>query len=209
MSSPKQHTADEIANALSLDLWNDHRYQITSTFRFYTTLHANGHDAGDEPSLSSALVHTRSLLEFYAPRLQRDRQSEQDAIWWANGLINPTDNTAWQKAIAKTWPPLKEWHKPINVFLSHLSWQRRELDLPKDKNGQRWPLLRLTDLSRTMLAHFESLVTDQASSVQVVQAIREIRHETDKLWIDTASATRSEGVAQCCSDDAATVLGQQ
>lgn len=94
MSTPPQRTDHDIAEALSLDLWNEHRYQITATVDFHVVLERNvnpdGTKIGDEACLTSALIHTRSLLEFYNPRIS-DRRP--DAIWWTTALgFAPADD---------------------------------------------------------------------------------------------------------------------
>src|SRR5690242_4829992 len=105
MSTPPQRTDHDIAEALSLDLWNEHRYQITATVDFHVVLERNvnpdGTKVGDEACLTSALIHTRSLLEFYNPRIS-DRRP--DAIWWTTALGFVPADDAWKKAIGGEWP---------------------------------------------------------------------------------------------------------
>src|SRR5690606_36616245 len=68
-----QHTDEEIASVLELDLWHEHRFQMTTCVAFRTSLRSDGQGnwAGDEGALSSALIHTRALIEFYDPRADR------------------------------------------------------------------------------------------------------------------------------------------
>ena len=90
----------EMVDVLKLDLWNEH-HQITATDDFYAALRRNivkGRYEGDEAALSSALVHTRLLLELYAPTLTRQHPQ---SIWSVTAL-----------EYAPTQPGLASSHRP-------------------------------------------------------------------------------------------------
>jgi len=197
MRTTQHHTDDEIAEALSLDLWNEHHYQITATIDFHVRLERNvnpdGTKTGDEACLSSALIHTRSLLEFYNPRI---KNREEDDIWWATALGFVPDNDSWKKAIGDEWPKLDGWRKPLNVFLAHLSWKRRSLPLSTDHEGQRFPLLDLTTGSMAVLDLYVDYVHDNSKlGADVTDAVERVRQQTQDLWSEQRRwATRQHGI---------------
>jgi hypothetical protein len=202
MSTTPPRTAPEVADALQLDLWNEHHYQITATVDFYAVLQRNldraASRAGDEASLTSALIHTRSLLEFYAPSLTR---RHPDSIWWVTGLgYAPTDNEAkaWREAIGNDWEELKPWIKPIHIYLAHLSWARRSLVLPQppDQNDQRWPLLDLTKRSLALLDLYVDYVRgNSALGPNVTAAVEQVQGQARDLWTERKQwAAREAGV---------------
>jgi len=175
----------EVAEILRLDLWNEHRYQILATNRFCEVLSDNlthGIKEGDEPSLSSALVHSRSLLEFYGPRTRRERP---DTVFWLTGVGDVSDNSAWQKLSGRHWHQVKDWHSPMHVFLGHLTAARRTLTLPEgpDGYGQRWPLVRLVESSLELLGIYTQLLTTtgQRGSV-VLETAKRVYNEAHDLW---------------------------
>lgn len=187
----------DVADVLRLDFWNEHHYQITSTFDFYVALHRNlvaGNAVGDEASLTSALVHTRSLLEFYRPALQR---AHVDAVWWVTGLgYQPADNTDWQRAIGREWAALEPWVQPIHTFLAHISWARRFLELPRpaDAHDQRWPLLDMTRRSLRILALYREFVrANTRLGDAVVTVVNDIHGQAQQLWIERQEQALAEG----------------
>lgn len=178
-------TDQEIANVIENDLWNEHRYQITATTEFYEVLDRNlarGVAEGSEPALSSALIHTRSLMEFYAPRLKRDHP---DSIWWVSGVGGVADNHDWQSMCGRPWSRSQPWVKPIHVFLGHISQRRRTLALPEpeDEHGQRWPLDRFTKDSILLLDSYVDLVRRHGQRGQIVLAsLERVQNQVKNLW---------------------------
>jgi len=175
----------EVAEILRLDLWNEHLYQILATNRFCEVLSnslTHGIKEGDEPSLSSALVHSRSLLEFYSPSTKRERP---DTVFWLTGVGDVSDNDAWQKLSGRHWHRVEAWRSPIHVFLGHLSAARRVLTLPEgpDEYGQRWPLVRLVECSLELLGIYTQLLTTtgQRGSV-VLETAKHVNNEAHDLW---------------------------
>ena len=179
------HSVSEIVEAMTLDLWNEHHYQITATSDFYAELRHNlgsGKKEGDEGALSSALIHTRSLLEFYAPALRREHS---ESIWWVTALGSiPANNHDWQVAIGRDWAHLNPWRQPIHTFLAHLSWERRSLALPEppDAQEQRWPLLDLTTGSLALLDRYVDYVrTHGALGSAIVTALEDVQRQARDL----------------------------
>jgi hypothetical protein len=185
MTARPKHSDSEIAEVLRLDLWNEHHYQLTATADFYAVLRANlqrGEKVGDEAALTSALVHTRSLLEFYNPALAR---SHSDDVWWATALGAGADESVWRAAVTSEWKLLEPWIKPIHKFLAHISWSRRTLQLPKppDANNQRWPLLDLTTGCMTLLDQYSAFVRANTTlGDEVIAAVDAIQSQTRDLW---------------------------
>jgi len=175
----------EVAEILRLDLWNEHRYQILATNRFCEVLSDNlthGIKEGDEPSLSSALVHSRSLLEFYSPSTRRERP---DTVFWLTGVGGAPDNSAWQEQSGRHWHRVEAWRTPIHVFLGHLSAARRAFTLPEgpDEYGQRWPLVRLVVISLRLLSVYAQLLADTGQrGLAVLEAALYANNEARKLW---------------------------
>jgi hypothetical protein len=197
MGVPPQHTDHDIAEALRLDLWNEHRYQITATVDFRIVLARNvnpdGTKVGDEACLSSALIHTRSLLEFYNPRIT-DRRL--DAIWWTTALGFVPADDGWKKAIGGEWPKVDPWAKRIHIFLAHLSWTRRSLHLLIDKEGQRFPLLDLAKGSMALLDRYVDYT--RANSLlgsEVTVALESVHQQTQDLWAERCQwAAQEHGI---------------
>ncbi len=186
MSATQHHTDVEIVEALRLDLWNEHRYQIISTVDFRLALERNvnpdGTKVGDEASLSSALIHTRSLLEFYNPRI-KDRRP--DDIWWTTALGFVPVDESWKKAIGSEWPKLDPWAKQVHIFLAHLSWSRRSRHLATDNEGQRFPLLDLTVGSIALLDRYAEYVQDNSNlGGDVTGAVKWVHQQAHDLWME-------------------------
>ena len=189
MTPNQTRSLAHIIAVLAEDLWNEHHYQITATADFYKVLTDNiahsGDKVGDEASLASALIHTRALLEFYAPGLKR---KHEDSVWWVTALgVPPKSNSVWERAIGKDWQWLQPWQQPINTFLGHLSWARRTLTLPQppDENNQRWPLRELTRRTIVLLDRFVDYTTKHSTlGPEVLAAVKQVQQQTHALFKD-------------------------
>ncbi len=194
MSPPPQHTDHDIAEALRLDLWNEHRFQITATidFRIELDQHVNpdGTKVGDEACLTSALIHTRSLLEFYNPRINNRRP---DSIWWTTALGFVPADDAWKKSISREWSEVDPWAKPIHIFLAHISWTRRSLHLPIDNEGQRFPLLDLTRGSMALLDRYVDYARANSKlGSEVTDALDSVHQQTRDVWAERRQRAAQE-----------------
>lgn len=179
----------ELAEILQLDLWNEHQFQILATKRFYEVLTENsakGVLEGDEPALASALIHTRSLLEFYGPKQIRPRE---DTVFWRTGA-GGIANQEWQAVSSEHWSRVEGWVRPIHIFLGHISMERRTLELPEgpDDYQQRWPLIRFAACSSALLhTYAEFLQNHGQRGPEVLRAVEEIKTRTSELWSGTSS----------------------